>query len=131
MKKIAMLFVAGYLFQACSGSGEVEVGQQTTIEVNKVFDAGEVIKGEVINAKFEITNTGSYPLVIAEVKGSCSCTVTDFPGDPLQPGESGEIMAHVNTDKTGTGAISKAVRIVANTTPSVNQVIVKATVKNR
>jgi hypothetical protein len=85
----------------------------------------------VITAKFKISNTGDYPLVIADVKGSCSCTVAEYPEAPLQPGETGEILAHVNTDKTGVGVINKAVRVVANTNPSVTQVVVKAKVKSK
>lgn len=112
----------------CNSNQEAEVGQKTTIEIDLIHDAGEVVKGEMITAKFKIKNTGDYPLVIAEVKGSCSCTVAEYPEDPLQPGETSEVIAHVNTDKTGTGIINKSVRIVANTTPSITQVLVKAKV---
>lgn len=131
MKKLIFIGLALFILTSCGGNSDVEIGQKTTIDIEKVFDAGEVIKGEVINAKFKIKNTGDYPLVIAEVKGSCSCTVTDYPEDPLMPGESSEIIANVNTDKTGTGTITKSVRIVSNTVPSINQVIIKATVRNR
>jgi hypothetical protein len=131
MKNLAVLFVLSSLLFSCGGSDEVEVGQKTTMTVEKVFDAGDVAKGEVITAKFNIENTGEYPLVIAEVKGSCSCTVADYPEDPIMPGDKGVILAHVNTDKTGTGLINKTVRIVSNTTPSITQVVIKANVSNK
>lgn len=131
MKNLLFAFVLAPLLFACGGDQEIEIGQKTSLEIDPVFDAGEVQKGEVITAKFQISNTGDYPLVIADVKGSCSCTVAEYPEAPLQPGESGEILAHVNTDKTGTGIINKAVRVVANTNPSVTQVIVKAKVKSK
>jgi hypothetical protein len=99
--------------------------------VEPVFDAGELVKGEVIRAKFEVENTGEYPLVIAEVKGSCSCTVASKPEDPIAPGESGIITAEVDTERTSTGLITKSVRIVANTEPSVTEVAIKAIVKNK
>lgn len=131
MKNLLFAFILAPLLFACGGGQEIEIGQKTSLEIDPVFDAGEVVKGEVITAKFKISNTGDYPLVIADVKGSCSCTVAEYPEAPLQPGESGEILAHVNTDKTGTGVINKAVRVVANTNPSVTQVIVKAKVKSK
>lgn len=131
MRNVLFFTLLIALLTSCGGSNEVEVGQRTTMDIDKVFDAGEVFKGEVISAKFKIKNTGDRPLVISEVKGSCSCTVTDYPEEPLMPGEEGEIMAHVNTDKTGAGTLSKSVRIVSNTTPSVNTVVVKAIVKNK
>jgi hypothetical protein len=99
--------------------------------VDPVFDAGEVVKGELISASFKVENTGDYPLVIAEVKGSCSCTVASKPEDPIAPGHSGIIKAEVDTERTSTGIITKSVRIVANTEPSVTEVAIKAMVKNK
>lgn len=132
MKKLFILFALTAGLFACTGSNDVEVGNKTTMEVDLVYDAGKVLKGEMITAKFNVRNTGNYPLVIADVKGSCSCTVAEFPEDPILPGESGEIMAHVNTDQTGAGVLNKAVRIVANTEPlSVTQLIIKANVMNK
>ena len=98
------------------------------MEVLTLFDAGEVMKGEVITAKFSIKNTGDYPLVIADVVGSCSCTVAEKPEEPIAPGESGDVLAYVNTDKLSAGPLNKSVRIVANTENSVTEVIVKANV---
>jgi hypothetical protein len=116
---------------ACSNTEVVEVGNKTSMVVAPVFDAGEVVKGEVIRAKFEVQNTGEYPLVIAEVKGSCSCTVAGKPDAPIAPGETGTITAEVDTERTSVGLITKSVRIVANTEPSVTEVAIKALVKNK
>lgn len=128
MKFLAIIF--SILFLASCGGNTEGVGSRTTMEVDQEFLAGEVIKGEMIAAKFKVTNTGNIPLIISEVSGSCTCTVADFPEDAIAPGESGEILAHVNTEKTGTGMINKSIRIVSNTEPSVNMVWVRAKVKN-
>ncbi|MEY3236448.1 MAG: hypothetical protein RI883_549 [Bacteroidota bacterium] len=130
MKKVLFISSVIFLFSACSGSETVEIGNKTTMVVNPVYDGGTVIKGELITAKFVVENTGKYPLVIAEVKGSCTCTVAEKPEDPILPGNSGVIKAVVDTDRTSTGMISKSVRIVANTEPSVTEVAIKATVKS-
>ena len=130
MKKVLFISSIIFLFSACSGSETVEIGNKTTMVVNPVYDGGTVIKGELITAKFVVENTGKYPLVIAEVKGSCTCTVAEKPEDPILPGNSGVIKAVVDTDRTSTGMISKSVRIVANTEPSVTEVAIKATVKS-
>lgn len=126
--KHALVLLLGFGLFGCGGSDKVEVGNRTTMEINPVFDAGTVIKGEVINAKFTLTNTGDFPLVLADVKGSCTCTVAEFPKEPLNPGESGEILAYINTDKTGTGSINKRIDITANTNPHITQVFVKGKV---
>lgn len=127
--KYAFGFAALLLLAACGGTDPVEVGNKTTMEVSpEVFDAGEVIMGEKITAKFKLKNTGEYPLVIGEAKGSCSCTVADYPDEPIAPGETGVLLAHVNTSETGVGVINKAVNIVANTEKSVTTVIIRASV---
>ncbi|TNF48636.1 MAG: DUF1573 domain-containing protein [Bacteroidetes bacterium] len=130
MKKLLFLLIISGI-SACGGSNEVEIGNKTTMIVESVYDAGTVMKGEVIDAEFKVKNTGNYPLVIAEVQGSCSCTVAEKPTEPIQPGGEGVIKAKVNTDKTSGSMISKSVRIVANTEPSVTEVIIRAKVKRK
>lgn len=131
MKKLALFIVLLGLVLSCGDSSEVSIGEKTTMEVNEVFDAGTVMKGEEIKAVFKLTNTGDHPLVIVDVKGSCTCTVTSKPEEPIAPGESAVIEAFVDTDKTGSGTIVKDVNIVANTTPSMVKLKIKATVINK
>ena len=116
------------VFSACNGESEAVIGQYTTIEVDPVYDGGTVAKGEIVRAEIKIKNTGDYPLVLAEVKGACSCTVSEFSKDPVAPGESTIIRAEVDTDKTGKGLINKSVTIMANTRPARTQVTVQAKV---
>lgn len=125
-----MLFILCIVFglSACNTENAQEVGQYTTIEVREVYDMGTVAKGEVIKVKIELKNTGSYPLVIANVKPACSCTVPSYDKNPVKPGATAVILAEVDTDKTGKGIISKPVNIVANTQPSTTTVIIKAKV---
>jgi hypothetical protein len=131
MKKILFLSII-VLLSSCSGNDDVEVGQKTEMTIdNVVFDAGEVFLGEMITAKFMVTNSGSYPLVIAQVNASCSCTVAEKPDEPILPGQSKEIIAHVNTDKTGPGILNKSVRITANTSPAITQVKIMANVTRK
>ncbi len=129
MKGVFFLSVISLLFlTACQTDNKVEIGKKTEMKVDPVFDAGTVNKGEKIKAVFKVKNTGKSPLVISEVKGSCTCTVADFPKKPILAGETGEIKAEVNTDKTGEGKISKSIRITANTVPGLTVVHVKANV---
>lgn len=131
MKKIISFSLLVMLFASCGGNTNATVGDKTTMEINDIFDAGDVVKGEMVTAEFTIKNTGDYPLVLGEVKGSCSCTVAEYPQDPLAPGESAIISAHVDTDKVQAGLLNKSVRIVANTTPSVKEVLIKANVMRK
>jgi Protein of unknown function (DUF1573) len=129
MKKLIALCSIAFVF-ACSSKGDaVEVGKKTTLEVNDIFDAGTVVKGEVIRAVFTVTNTGDCPLVFGEVRPSCSCTVADKPSEPIQPGESTEIIAKVNTANVSSKEVTKSVTIMTNTTPSTKVLIIKAKIK--
>ena len=129
MKKIGLIFAIVAL-AACSGKPEsVEVGKQTTLEVNEIYDAGTIVKGEVIKAVFTVKNTGDYPLVFGEVRPSCSCTVADKPTKPIQPGESTKIVAKVNTANASSKEITKSVTILTNTKPSTRVLIIKAKIK--
>lgn len=128
MKK-SLAFVGILMLFACNQEQKVEVGQKTTMEITPEFNAGTVIKGEIIKANFKVENTGDYPLVFGEVRGSCSCTVAEKPEDPIQPGETGEIIAEVNTENLTSKNIVKSVTIMANTEPNLTVVTIKATLK--
>ncbi len=132
MKKIALvlgLVVAGLsITTSCDEPTKVQMGERTTMKVNAVFDAKKVAVGEVIHAKFTVENTGDVPLVLSDVKGSCSCTVADFPKDPIAPGEKGVVKATVDTKSAPIGHLEKSIRINANTTPELTVVSVQATI---
>ena len=94
---------------------------------NPEHDFGRVIEGEVISYAFRFVNTGDGDLVIAEVTSSCGCTVADYPEDPVKPGEAGFVKVTFDS-KARRGFQRKSVNIVANTTPGVTTLIVKAQV---
>lgn len=129
MKVLSIIF--SVLLLVSCGTDPLKIGEKTTIEVEEVFDAGDVIKGEKIYAVFKIKNTGTFPLHIGEAAPSCSCTVTDRPTDPIAPGESGEIKATVETKNAQPGTLSKSVTIVANTDPSTTKVKIVANVMSK
>jgi len=107
------------LLVACSGANKLEVGQKTSMKIDKLFEAGTRVKGEVIEARFNIENTGDYPLVFGEIKGSCSCTVAEKPEAPILPGEKGVIIARVDTESFRVNSeVSKYVTLIANTEPN-------------
>ncbi|NBR15463.1 MAG: DUF1573 domain-containing protein [Flavobacteriales bacterium] len=129
MKKLLFIALLALTATSCDDTPNIEVGQKTTMEITKMYNAGRVVKGEVINAKFKVKNTGKYPLVFGEVRPSCSCTVADRPTEPIQPGETGEIIAQVKTDRLTTSRVFKTVTVMTNTEPNVTILEIKATIK--
>ena len=118
------------VMSSCKGENKLEVGQKTSMKIDKLFDAGTRVKGELIEAKFNIENTGDYPLVFGEIKGSCSCTVAEKPEAPILPGEKGVISATVDTESFRINSeVSKYVTLVANTEPNRVTLRIKAQIK--
>ena len=56
----------------------------TTVALSESnFDFGKIKKGDKVEHVYEITNTGTNPLIISEVKPGCGCTAPDFTKDRL------------------------------------------------
>lgn len=131
MKKLGLIAALAFVLGACGNDSPSEVvGYKTTIEVDKVKNVGKIARGEVIHVSFDIKNTGEYPLVFSDVSGSCSCTATDWPKDPIAPGDVATIKADVKTENFSEGAVTRSVTILANTTPADTKLIIEATIIN-
>lgn len=113
----------------------VPTGPTTTMEFEEeVFDYGTIMEGEKVTHVYKFTNTGDEALVISNAKGSCGCTVPDWPKAPIAAGESGEIK--VVFDSKGKGKVggnpqSKRVTITANTDPVNSYLTIKGTVDKK
>ncbi len=90
---------------------EVVDGPKITFE-STVMDYGEIEKGADPLRKFSFVNDGTEPLVIKSAKGSCGCTVPDWPKEPILPGETGSIDVRYDTNRIGT--FSKSVTLTTN-----------------
>jgi hypothetical protein len=86
-------------------------GPQIQLE-KESHDYGTIENGANGDCTFTFRNTGNAPLILENVKGSCSCTVPNWPTEPILPGKTGEIKVHYNT--THSGPINKSVTITSN-----------------
>ncbi len=78
----------------------------------EVIDFGEVAQNSDGARTFTFKNVGKSPVVIADIKTSCGCTVATKPTAPIMPGESSEITVKYDTKKVG--AFSKSITVVSN-----------------
>ncbi|MGH1339838.1 MAG: DUF1573 domain-containing protein [Aureispira sp.] len=81
------------------------------------FDFGTLEEGDKVEHVFKFTNTSDNPLTINNARGSCGCTVPEWPRDPIAPGEEGEIKVKFDS-KGKKGKQNKTVTITANTDPA-------------
>lgn len=93
-----------------------------------VHDFGVIEEGEKVTHTFNFQNTGDEPLIINSAKGSCGCTVPQFPKEPIAPGASGEIVVKFDS-KGRVGNQTKTVTINANTNPNPTRLTIKAQVE--
>jgi len=94
---------------------EVKKLPKTTMEVpDTKFIFGAMIDGDKARHTWKIKNTGSNPLLIANVQTSCGCTAPFYPKDPILPGQEGEITLEFNSAGKE-GHVQKNALIIANT----------------
>ena len=113
MKKLilsfALMFGTSVLFNTVSA--QIEKGPK--IEFSKeTHDYGNIKYVGEPNCTFEFKNTGNEPLIITNAKGSCGCTVPDWPKEPIAPGATGVIKVKYDTNRPG--PINKSVTISTN-----------------
>lgn len=91
-------------------------------------DFGTIQQGDNETFDFAFKNTGEADLIITSAKGSCGCTVPDYPKTPIKAGESGKI--HVWFTSAGKqGETSKTVTIICNTKEENKILKIKANIK--
>ena len=118
MKKI--LFVLSFVFVAATLNAQLEKGPKITFS-KEVHDYGNIKYDGDPNCTFEFTNTGNEPLIISNAKGSCGCTVPEWPKEPIAPGAKGSIKVKYDTKRSGT--INKSVTISSNAVNEPEKVI--------
>jgi hypothetical protein len=100
----------------------------TSLEFDSyVHDFGNINQESTNNHVFTFTNTGNEPLIIENAKGSCGCTVPEYPKHPINPGETGEIKIEYKPGKQK-GNQTKNITITANTQPEETILRIKADV---
>ncbi len=113
MKKLAKLFFV-FTLVGISGNAFSQIEKGAKIEFKKeIHDYGNIKFEADAVTTFEFTNTGTEPLVIANAKPSCGCTIPEWPKEPIAPGDKGFITVKYNaTNKEG--GFAKSITIVSN-----------------
>lgn len=120
--KNAILSVCLMLFMAVGAVAQDGVVAGPTIEFEKeVHDFGNMKQHGDASCEFTFTNNGTEPLIISNAKGSCGCTVPQWPKDPIMPGQSNVIK--VKYDSKRLGPINKSVTITSNASNTPTKVI--------
>jgi hypothetical protein len=120
---------ASQLTQTAESAINKSNGKITTIKFDEMSYAwGKIKEGEKMTHNFKFTNTGSNDLIISDARGSCGCTVPEWPKEPIKAGKSAEIKV-IFDSKGKVGEQSKTVTVTANTEPANTVIMIKGTVE--
>lgn len=133
MKKLALMLgfvVAGVVASTTDSSAQAVLGPKIKYETLDV-NYGEVEYGGNGERSWKFKNEGKEPLSITAAKGSCGCTVPEYPKEPIMPGKEGVIKIKYDTKRSG--LITRTVTITTNEPEGSNTHIinVKGNVKNQ
>lgn len=93
-------------------------------------DFGKIKTGDKVDYTFNFKNTGDTDLIISKAKGSCGCTVPDYPKDPIKPGQSGKIKVSFDSANKH-GQQHKTVTITTNTAKGEEKLSIKASLQDK
>ncbi|MDB2695004.1 DUF1573 domain-containing protein [Flavobacteriaceae bacterium] len=136
MKKIVIICLAivATTFNSCQDSAAKKVTNSTTTAAptttssaktstggpvmtfdKVVHDFGTINEGDKVTTVFNFTNTGNEDLIIVDARGSCGCTVPQYPKNTaIAPGATGEITVSFDSSNKP-GNQQKSVTLSANT----------------
>ena len=92
-------------------------------------DFGKIKSGAKVDYAFNFTNTGEADLIITKAKGSCGCTVPEYPKDPIKPGQSGKIKVSFDSGNKQ-GQQHKTVTISTNSAKGDEKLSIKASIQD-
>jgi hypothetical protein len=91
------------------------------------FDFGEIQQGESVTHDFVLKNIGDANLIISTAKGSCGCTVPEWPKEPIAKGEEATIKVTFNSAGKS-GKQNKTVTLVTNAIPNTKVITITGNV---
>ena len=114
------IFSLLFVLTSLVGFSQLEKGAK--IQFNKeTHDYGTIKFNADPYCTFEFKNTGNEALLITEARGSCGCTVPEWPKEPIAPGATGSIKVTYDTKRVG--SFQKSVTITSNAKDSPVKVI--------
>lgn len=126
---LAILFMASFQLsaQATTTEGAANPASKAVFSLESdVVDYGTIDQGSEPLRIAKFKNTGTEPLIITGAKGSCGCTVPNWPKDPIMPGETSQIEIRYDTKRVG--PINKTVTVTTNDAVGKYTISVKGTI---
>ena len=131
MKRSFILVVAtivtalgGYVLAQSPAGADIEF--QT-----KVVDLGTLWQDDPKQVvRLQYTNTGDVPLVVTEVRTSCSCTTVRYDRGKVMPSERGVLNVTMDPSKAPEGSFYRVLQVYSTARSGVQHITLKAEIEN-
>jgi hypothetical protein len=117
MKKglIFCAFLISVFGTIAQNNSEVHVSEGPHIKFESVsHNFGNIQENTQVTHEFTFTNIGDKPLILTSVQPTCGCTASNYPRQPIKPGESASITATFNSRGYGGRSFSKSIIVKTN-----------------
>lgn len=122
------VFVA--ILYPMSVAAESPKGAEIEFQTN-VIDLGELSQSDEIQiVRLAYTNTGDVPLVVTEVRTSCSCTTAKHDRGKVMPDERGVITITMDPSKAPEGSFYRVLSVYSTAHNGVAHITLKAEIIN-
>lgn len=129
MRWFQMLLLSILLLPIESGA-QTPKGADIEFQTN-VIDLGELSQEDDKQiVRLVYTNTGDVPLVVTEVRTSCSCTTVKHDRGKLLPGERAAITITMDPAKAPEGSFYRVLKVYSTASTGVKHITLKAEIKN-
>ncbi|MBO7243295.1 MAG: DUF1573 domain-containing protein [Alistipes sp.] len=129
MRWFQMLLLSILLLPIESGA-QTPKGADIEFQTN-VIDLGELSQEDDKQiVRLVYTNTGDVPLVVTEVRTSCSCTTVKHDRGKLLPGERAAIIITMDPAKAPEGSFYRVLKVYSTASTGVKHITLKAEIKN-
>ncbi|MBO7311987.1 MAG: DUF1573 domain-containing protein [Alistipes sp.] len=120
---VAMLLGVGLYAQEPRGA-DIEF-------TTNVVELGELSRSDDKSyVRLSFLNTGDVPLVVTEVRTSCSCTTIKHDRKPIAPCEQGVLNITVDPSKAPVGNFYRVLQVYSTAISGVKNITLKAEIKD-
>jgi hypothetical protein len=96
-----------------------------------VVELGELSRSDDKSyVRLSFLNTGDVPLVVTEVRTSCSCTTIKHDRKPIPAGEQGVLNITVDPSKAPVGNFYRVLQVYSTAISGVKNITLKAEIKD-
>lgn len=100
MKKNIIICIL--IFGVISCNTKISKNKETHIKLEKTLhDFEDILNNNSATTVFRFSNEGDVPLIIKDVKTSCSCTVALWNNDTIRKNQTGRITITYNPNELG------------------------------